>query len=42
MLFNDALNAHYLQLYGVRHIVEDHSDSKRGKPAAATWTTLSD
>ena len=23
-------------------MVKDHSDSERGKPAAATWTTLSD
>ena len=30
----------YLRLYGVRHIVKDHSDSKR-KPAAASWATLS-
>ena len=26
---NDALNI-YLQLYGVRHMVKDHSDSERG------------
>ena len=30
VLFNDALNTFYLQLYGVRHIVKDHSDSERG------------
>ena len=29
-LFNDALNTFYLRLYGVRHMVKDHSDSKRG------------
>ena len=29
-LFNDALDTFYLQLYGVRHMVKDHSDSKRG------------
>ena len=29
-LFNDALNAFYLQLYGVRHMVKDHSDSEKG------------
>ena len=40
-LFNDALNTFYLRLYGVRHMVKDHSDSER-KPAAATWATLSD
>ena len=42
VLFNDALNTFYLQLYGVRHMVKDHSVSERGKPAAATWATLSD
>ena len=41
VLFNDALNTFYLWLYGVRHIVKNHSDSER-KPAAATWATLSD
>ena len=29
VLFNDALNTFYLRLYGVRHIVNDHSDSCR-------------
>ena len=29
VLFNDALNAFYLRLYGVGHMVKDHSDSKR-------------
>ena len=28
VLFNDALNTFYIQLYGVRHMVKDHSDSK--------------
>ena len=32
VLFNDALNTFYLRLYGVRHMVKDHSDSKRGNP----------
>ena len=32
ILFNDALNTFYLQLYGVRHMVKDHSDSERGNP----------
>ena len=32
VLFNDALNAFYLRLYGVRHIVKDHSDSEKGNP----------
>ena len=30
MLFNDTLNTFYLQLYGVGHMVKDHSDSERG------------
>ena len=29
VLFNDALNTFYLRLYGVRHIVKNHSDSER-------------
>ena len=41
-LFNDTFRALYLQLYGIRHMVKDRSDSE-GKPAASTlWTTLSD
>ena len=32
VLFNDALNTFYLRLYGVRHIVKDHSDSEKGNP----------
>ena len=32
VLFNDALNTCYLGLYGVGHMVKDHSDSKRGYP----------
>ena len=31
VLFNDTLNTFYLQLYGVKHMVKDHSDSKRGR-----------
>ena len=30
--FNDALNTFYLRLYGVRHMVKDHSDSEKGNP----------
>ena len=30
VLFNDALNTFYLRIYGVRHMVKDHSDSVRG------------
>ena len=40
VLFNDTLNTFYLWLYGVRHMVKDHSESER-KPAAATWAPLS-
>ena len=32
VLFNGALNTFYLRLYGVRHIVKDHSDSEKGNP----------
>ena len=31
-LFNDALNTFYLRLYGVKHMIKDHSDSERGNP----------
>ena len=30
VLLNDALNTFYVLLYGVRHMVNDHSDSERG------------
>ena len=30
ILFNHALNTFYLQLYGIRHMVNDHSDRERG------------
>ena len=32
ILFNDALSTLFLRLYGVGHMVEDHSDSERGNP----------
>ena len=32
VLFNDTLNTFYLRLYGVRHMVKDHSDSEKGNP----------
>ena len=32
VLFNDALDTFYLRLYGVRHMVKDHSDSEKGNP----------
>ena len=30
VLFNDTLNTFYLQLYGVKHMVKDHSNSEKG------------
>ena len=32
VLFNDALNTFHLRLYGVGHMVKDHSDSETGNP----------
>ena len=32
VLFNDALNTFYLRLYGVGHMVKDHSYSERRNP----------
>ena len=32
VLFNDTFNTFYLRLYGVRHMVKDHSDSEKGNP----------
>ena len=32
ILFNGTLNTFYLWLYGVKHVVKDHSDSERGNP----------
>ena len=32
VLFNDSLNTFYLRLYGVIHMVKNHSDSERGNP----------
>ena len=29
VLFNDTLNTFYLRLYGIRHMVKDHSDRER-------------
>ena len=29
VLFNNTLNTFYLQLYGIGHMVKDHSDSER-------------
>ena len=30
VLFNDAFNTFYLWLYGIRHMVKDHSNSEKG------------
>ena len=30
VLFNDVLSTFYLRLYGVSHMVKDHSDSEKG------------
>ena len=30
ILFKDALNTFYWRLYGVRHMVKDHTDSEKG------------
>ena len=32
VLFNNTLNTFYLRLYGVGHMVKDHSDSERVNP----------
>ena len=40
VLFNDALNTFYLQLYGVRHMVKDHSDSEKGNSFRLTARVL--
>ena len=40
-LFNDALNTFYLWLYGIGHMVKDHSDSERGRKEVFYLTTHS-
>ena len=37
-LYDDVLNTFYLRLYGVRHMIKDHSDSER-KHSSTTWAT---
>ena len=32
VLFHDTRSTFYLRLYGVRHMVKDHSDIERGNP----------
>ena len=39
-LFNDVLNTFYLRLYGVRHMVKDHSDSEKGNSYRLTARVL--
>ena len=41
VLFNDTLNTFYLRLYGVRHMVKDHSDSEKGNPLSPHRLLLS-
>ena len=41
VLFNDVLNTFYLRLYGVRHIVKDHSDSEKENLLPPHWLLLS-
>ena len=41
VLFNDALNTFYIRLYGVRHMVKDHSDSEKGNPLSPHRLLLS-
>ena len=41
VLFNDALNTFYLRLYGIRHMVKDHSDSEKGNPLPPHMLLLS-
>ena len=36
-IINDALNTSYLRLYGVVHMVKNHSDSERGNPLPLHW-----
>ena len=37
VLFNDILNTFYLRLYGIRHMVKDHSDGERGNLLLPHW-----
>ena len=42
VLFDDTLNTFYLRLYGVRHMVKDHSDIERGNLLQPQRATLFD
>ena len=37
ILFNDALSTFYLWLYGISHMVMDHSDNEMKPAAITTW-----
>ena len=37
VLFNDVLNTCCFWLYGVKHMVKDHSESERGNPLSPRW-----
>ena len=39
VLFNDALDTFYLRLYGIGHMVKDHSNGERGNQLAGTWNS---
>ena len=41
VLFNNALNTFYLQLYGFGHMVVDHSARKNNNIHITSWATLS-
>ena len=40
VLFNDTFNTFFLQLYGVGHMVKDHSDSERENPLPPLYELL--
>ena len=40
VLFNDALHTFYLRLYGVGHMVKDHSYNERTPAAINTYATF--
>ena len=40
VLFNKALNTFYLQLFGIRHMVKDHSNSEKGNPLPSLYRLL--
>ena len=40
VLFNDALNTIWMRLYGVGHMVKDHSYSERGNPLSPIYVIV--